>query len=68
MDPSTYVAEDFLIWHQWEGRSLVLWRLVAPVKGDPRGVGRNHPLRGKEEGYRIVFAEGRQGRGTTFEM
>uniref|UniRef100_M0RAW8 Uncharacterized protein n=1 Tax=Rattus norvegicus TaxID=10116 RepID=M0RAW8_RAT len=31
MAPATYVAEDGLIWHQWEGRSLVLWRLDASV-------------------------------------
>jgi hypothetical protein len=29
-----YAAEDCLIWHQWEGRPLVLWRLVAPLNGD----------------------------------
>jgi hypothetical protein len=23
--PSAYVAEDGLIWHQWEERALVLW-------------------------------------------
>jgi hypothetical protein len=34
----TYVAEDGLIWHQWEGRPLVLWRLDAPVYGDAREV------------------------------
>ena len=33
-----YVAEDSLIWHQWEGEVLVLWRLDAPEKGDARGV------------------------------
>ena len=31
MAPGTYVAEDCLIWNQWEGRSLVLWRLYVPV-------------------------------------
>jgi hypothetical protein len=40
MAPATYVAEDYLIWHHWEGRSLVLWRLDAPEKGDARGVKR----------------------------
>jgi hypothetical protein len=29
-----YVAEDCLIWHHWEGRCLLLWRLVAPMKVD----------------------------------
>jgi hypothetical protein len=28
----------YLIWHQWEGRHLALWRLDAPGKGDARGV------------------------------
>jgi hypothetical protein len=32
MAPGGYVAEDGLIWYQWEGRSLVLWRLNAPSK------------------------------------
>jgi hypothetical protein len=32
---ATYVAEDCLIWHQWEGRRyLVLWRLDALEKED----------------------------------
>ena len=38
MDPTTYVAEDCPIWHQWEVGHLVLWRLDAPEKGDARGV------------------------------
>ena len=38
MAPATYVAEDGLIWHQWEGRPMVLWRLDAPSKGDARVV------------------------------
>ena len=33
-----YVSEDHLIWHQWEGRCLVLWRLHSPKKGNARGV------------------------------
>ena len=36
MAPATYVAENWLIQHQWEGRCLVLWRLDAPMKGDAR--------------------------------
>jgi hypothetical protein len=32
MTPAVYVAEDGLIWHQWDGRPLVLWRLDDPVK------------------------------------
>jgi hypothetical protein len=31
MAPATYVAENGLSWHQWEGRPLVLGRLVAPA-------------------------------------
>lgn len=54
---------------------MVLWMLVAPAKGDARGVrlewegGAKHPLRGKGEGaWNGGFAEVRLGRGTTFEM
>jgi hypothetical protein len=36
MASAIYVAKDGLIWHQWEGRCLVLWRLDAPEKGDAR--------------------------------
>jgi hypothetical protein len=32
--PATYVAEDGLIWYQWEGWPLVLWRFDARVFGD----------------------------------
>ena len=38
MAPDTYVAEDGLIWHQWEERPLVLWRFDAPILGDFRVV------------------------------
>jgi hypothetical protein len=38
MAPTTYVAEDSLVWPQWEGMCLVLWRLDATEKGDARGV------------------------------
>jgi hypothetical protein len=31
MYPAKYVAEDGLIWYQWEGRPLVLLRLEAPA-------------------------------------
>ena len=33
MAPAAYVAEDGLVWHQWEGRPLVLWRLDAQSTG-----------------------------------
>jgi hypothetical protein len=36
--PAAYITEDCIIWHQWERRPLVLWRLVAPMKGDARGL------------------------------
>ena len=36
MAPATYVAEDYLIWHQWEGRPLVLWRLDVPMWWDAK--------------------------------
>jgi hypothetical protein len=35
---ATYVAEDCLIWNQWEGRPLVLWKLDASAKGHARGM------------------------------
>jgi hypothetical protein len=35
---ATYETEDSLIWHQWEGRCLFLWRLDAPEKEDDRRV------------------------------
>ena len=41
MVPATYVAQDYLIWHQWEGMNLIVWRLDAPEKGDARGVRQN---------------------------
>jgi hypothetical protein len=33
MAPAAYVAEGGLIWHQWEGRPLVLWRRDASREG-----------------------------------
>ena len=38
MTPDKYETEEDLIQHQWDGRPLVLWRLVAPEKGEARGV------------------------------
>ena len=38
MAPTVYVSEECLIWHQREGRHLVLWRLIVPVKEEARGV------------------------------
>jgi hypothetical protein len=36
--PPTYVVEFCFIWYQWEGRGLVLRRLIAPEKEDVRGM------------------------------
>ena len=72
MAPSPYVAEVCLI---WEGRCLVLWRLVAPANGDAREVRHEWvggwgsillEANGSSDG--VGVAEGRPGRGTTFEM
>ena len=38
MTPDTYVAQDSLVWPQWKGMCLVLWRLDAPGKGIAREV------------------------------
>jgi hypothetical protein len=38
MAPATYIAGNCLIWHQWEVKPLVLWKLDAPAKVDARGV------------------------------
>ena len=70
----TYVAEDCLIWHQWDERGLFLQKLVAPEKGNARGTRRKwvggwgeHPLQAKGYGDE-EFVEERPGRGTTFGM
>jgi hypothetical protein len=34
MAPAAYVEEDGLIWHQWEGRPLVMWKLDDPGYGN----------------------------------
>jgi hypothetical protein len=39
MAPAVHVVEDGLIWHQWEGRHLVLWRLDALAEGGEAEVG-----------------------------
>jgi hypothetical protein len=38
MAPAAYVAEDCLIRPQWEGSSLLLWRLDAPSLANARVV------------------------------
>jgi hypothetical protein len=35
--PVIYVVDYFVIWHQWEGRPLFLWRLDVPEKDDAMG-------------------------------
>jgi hypothetical protein len=58
VDHSTYVAEYCLVWPQWEGMRLALWKFDAPEKGSAgqvkwEWVGEwvgEHSLRGKEEG------------------
>ena len=53
MAPATCIAEDCLIWHQWEGRCLVLWRLDDPENGGARGV------RWEWEGSTLLEAKGK---------
>lgn len=38
MTKNTYVAENYLVWHQWEGWHLVLLRLDTPEKGILEGL------------------------------
>jgi hypothetical protein len=74
MAPTTYVAEDCLIYHQWEGIHLVLWRLDAPEKGDDRGdeVGvdgwESTHLEAKGRGIGWEFCGGKTGNRALFEM
>jgi hypothetical protein len=66
--PAAYVAEDCLIWRQWEGIPSVLWNVSTTVQGSEVGVGGEHPhrSRGWEMGWGVVCG-GEPGRGTTFE-
>jgi hypothetical protein len=36
MTPAGYAAEDYLIWHHWEGNPLVQWRIDDPGEGNSR--------------------------------
>jgi hypothetical protein len=37
MAPASYVAEDAIVWHQWEERFLVILRLDrCPIVGESR--------------------------------
>jgi hypothetical protein len=65
MGPNTYVAENYLVWHQWEGWHLVLWSLHVTEKGGTRGI--RWELLGAE-GAKGGLREGRAGRGITLEM
>jgi len=67
MAPDTYVVDDCLIWHQWEGRCLVLGRPDAPEKEDTKmglgGRGEEHFLRGKGEEEGCGFCGGKTEKG-----
>jgi hypothetical protein len=39
MAPAVYAAEDYLLWHHWQGIPLVLWRLDNPGEGNTRPLG-----------------------------
>ena len=72
--PEGYVAEDDLIWHHWEGRPLVLWRLDDPAyekarhRGRSEWVGewRNNPIEAGRGDRR--FLDGKLGKGIIIEM
>jgi hypothetical protein len=66
MAPAAYVAEDCLIWCQWEGRPLVLWRLVVRQQWVAGwGVTSYRQRGGGRDGE---FVEEKPGTGTTFDM
>jgi hypothetical protein len=66
---AAYVAEEGLVSHQWEERSLVLGRLYAPVyrmPGSGSGSGWvGEQGEGEEDRW---FSVGKQGKGIPFEM
>lgn len=73
MAPTTYIAEDYHIWHQHEGRCLVLWRLDDPEKRMLEGRGRSAWVGDREPSLRQrggngEFVDERPGRGTRFEI
>jgi hypothetical protein len=75
MAPATHVVEVCLIWHQWEERCLVLWRLVAPGKMDavrvrPRVDGWRESilLEAKRRGMEWWACGGETRKETTFEI
>jgi hypothetical protein len=78
MVPAAYIAEDGLIWHQWEGKPLVLWSLTTQFRvgecqgsdGEVGGCGWWGALSLKQGEWRwdTRFAEGKVGKGITFKM
>jgi hypothetical protein len=76
MAPDTYVQEDGLIWHQWEGKSLVLWRFDAPTWENARVVRQEwewveeqrRGRRGEKRDGMGACVEGKLGKGIPFKM
>jgi hypothetical protein len=69
MAPGTYVAEDFLVWPQWERMCLIQWKLEIPRKRDGDGgvsVSGKHPLKGGGRGEEV--GKTGPGKGATFRM
>jgi len=71
MAPAAYVAEDGLVGHQWEERSLVLCRGTPEWGGGREWVGEwgSILIDAGGRGDRIGgFQRGNQGKGIAFEM
>jgi hypothetical protein len=65
MAPAAYVAEDGIVDHQWEERSVkVLYPSVGEHQGQEAGVVGGGSRGGGDRGA----LEGKPGKGTTFEM
>ena len=69
MAPASYVAEDGLVGHQFEEKTLDLRRLDGQCRGMP-GQGNRSGLVGEQgEGRQDRgFSEGKLGKGIPFEM
>ena len=70
MTPATCIVEDSLVWLQWEGSRLFLWRPDASEKGDARGVRQEWVggwgstlLEANGRGFGRGFCEGETGKG-----